>query len=510
MILSSGISRPIAAQAYAETTPQFNAAFFAPSTGLQLAQQYVTYGVMYSVQAHVFAVVDKIANLIARLGVSVWNTKPDAGDIRDRTGAYAKLMKDPCYTVDNFAFYHWVATTLEIYGEAYLIKNRDELTRKPVSFIPMHPALTQIRRSESGSLLYQFMSMPNEWIPESEVVPFRRYNPHNTMRGLSRLEPLRLTLMNEDSARRAGTAWWDNMGRPSMVLATPKRLGEKGRANLRAGVRSSVGGADNAGGLMILEDQTTATAMQFNADEMQYINTRKLNRGEVCMVYDINPEHVQIIDQLTSRPQAGNAGEVYKTSIDFRLKAIQSVFDYHVGTEFSGKREMRFNVSQQLRGDVETLAPAAVQLVQSAIAKPAEVREWFDFDDAGPLADELYANQALQPLGALSASAAASVEREQNPPELPQNMPKELPVSPTATNTQSPKATGDLPKKVPQLTDKGKKYQGDIFAGLGRGKSWDEIAAKLLERNPLDRKHIQLACLHILMETEDTKGQVAQ
>jgi len=268
-----------------------------------------------------------------------------------------------------------------------------------------------------------------------------------------------------------------------------------------------VGGADNAGGIMILEDQTTATAMQLNAEEMQYINTRKLNRGEVCMVYDINPEHVQIIDQLMSQPTGqSKSGEVYKTSIDFRLKAIQSVFDYHVGNEFNGKREMRFNVSQQLRGDVETLAPAAVQLVQSAIAKPAEVREWFDFDDAGPLADELYANQALQPLGALSASAQASVEQQQNP----QSQPKELPVSPNATNVQSPSVTGDLPKKVPELTDKGKKYQGDIFAGLGRGKTWDEVAVKLLERNPLDRKDIQLACLHILMEKGLTNGHQDQ
>lgn len=496
MILSSGLSRPIATQAFAETSPQFSEAFFAPKTGIQLATQYVTYGVMYTVQPHVFSVVDKIANLIARLGVTVWNTRPDAGDIRDRNGAYAKLMKDPCMTVDRFHFYHWVATTFEIYGEAYLVKNRDPDTGKIVSLIPMHPALTQVRRGESGSLLYQFMAMPNLWLPESEIVPFRRYNPHNTMRGLSRLEPLRNTLSNEDSLRRATDSWWEKMGRPSMVLSTPKRLGEKGRSNLRAGVMASVSGADNAGGLMILEDQTTATRMQLDAEEMQYIQTRKLNRGEVCEVYDINPEEIQIIDQLTSRPSStGGNTDVYKKSIDFRLKAIESVCDYHIGSEFAGQREMRFNVSQQLRGDIETLAPAAVQLVQSGIAKPAEAREWFDFDDAGPLADELYANQALQPLGALSASAKASAEQAN-----PQNQPKELPVSPTASNVESPSATGDLPKRVPALTDKGIKYRNDILAGLGRGKAWDEVALKLIERNPLDRSDIQAACLHLIAE----------
>jgi len=498
MILSNGVSRSIALQAFAEIAPQFNESYFAPRTGVQLQTQFVTYGVMYKVQPHVFAVIDKIANLIARLGVTVWNTRPSEGDIRDRNGAYASLMQDPCLTVDKFHFYHWVATTFEIYGEAYLVKNRDPDTRKIVSLVPMHPALTQIKRDENGSLLYQFMGMPNMWLPETEVVPFRRYNPDNTMRGLSRLEPLRLTLLNEDGARRAQDSWWREMGRPSMVLSTPKRLGEKGRNNLRAGIKSTSGGADNAGGVMILEDQTTATMMQLNSEEMQYIDSRKLNRGEVCMVYDLAPEAVQIIDQTTRGTTAAEPGfkDVYKSSIDFRLKAMESVFDYHVGREFAGKREMRFNVSQQLRGDVETLAPAAVQLVQSGIAKPAEVREWFDFDDAGPLADELYANQALQPLGALSASAKADAEMGLSA----QHQPKELPVSPNATNIQSPKVTGDLPKRVPALTDKAMKYRADIVSELGRGKNWGEVAVHILERNPLDRKDIQIACLHLLME----------
>jgi len=495
VITVNGYSQSLAVQAFAETSPQFSEAFFAPKTGLQLAHNFATYGVMYSVQPHVFSVIEKIANLVARLGVSVWDVRNEKGDKKDFSSPYAKLMKKPCFTVDTFHFYHWIVTTFEIYGEAYLVKNRNQ-DGKIVSFIPMHPTMTQVRRHQNGVLHYQFMGLPNLWLPESEVVPFRSYNPHNTMRGMSRLEPLRLTLMNEDQARRATSNWWENMGRPSFVLSTPKKLGVQGRANLKAGVKASSGGTENAGGVLVLEDDVTATKMQLDAEEMQYIQTRKLNRGEVCMVYDINPEHIQIIDQLTSRPQAGNSGEVYKTSIDFRLKAIQSVFDFHVASEFNGDREFRFNVSQQLRGDIETLAPAAVQLVQSAIAKPAEVREWFDFDDAGTLANELYANQALQPLGALSESAKASVDQGNS-----QSEPRELPAAPNATNRESPKVTGDLPKRVPALTDKAKSYMNDIFAGLGRGKEWNDVAHHLMERNPLDRKDIQVACLHILMDT---------
>lgn len=495
MITANGFSKALAVQAFAETSPQFSESTFAPRSALELQHLYASYGAIYQVQPHVFAVVEKIASLIARLGVRVWDTAPESGDKLDRKGPYARLMKDPCFTVPPRRFYGWISRTYEIYGEAFLLKSRGP-NGKIESFIPMHPAMTNVRRAESGILHYQFMSQPNIWFPESEIVPFISYNPNTTMRGLSRLEPLRTTMMSETASTKASLNWWDNMGRPSFVLSTPKRLGIKGRANLRAGVKSSVGGLDNAGGILVLEDEVTATRMQLDAEEMQYIQTRKLDRGTVCTVYDINPEHIQIIDQLNSaRGSTDISGEVYKTSIDFRLKDIEDVFNYHVASEFNGEREMRFNVSQQLRGDVETLAPAAVQLVQSGIAKPAEVREWFDFDDAGKLADELYANQALQPLGALSASAKADAEGMVKPPK-----PGELPTSPNATNTQSPKTTGDLPKKVPELTDKAMKYKGDIFSGLGRGKTWDQVAEQLMNRNPLDRKEIHLACLHILME----------
>jgi hypothetical protein len=87
-----------------------------------------------------------------------------------------------------------------------------------------------------------------------------------------------------------------------------------------------------------------------------------------------------------------------------------------------------------------------------------------------------------------------------NPPEPP------APAGPLAlpsghpSNNSNPNPQGDLPKRVPALTDKGKMYQNQIFSGLGRGKAWDEVAHKLMDRNPSDRQDIQIACLHILME----------
>jgi HK97 family phage portal protein len=488
MLLSSGVFRALAPQAFAETAPQLNEAYFAPRTGIQLQHQVATYGLMYRTQPHLFSAIDKIANLVAKLPIGVYDTAPDSGDVLDRKGPYAKLMKDPCATLPRFKFYHWLSTTYETYGEAYLIKARGP-SGKVSSFIPMHPVNTYVHRDPAtGRIQYGFTGRPDMWFDEADIVPFRRYNPDNTMRGLSRMEPLRQTLMNEDSARKAAKSLYDNMLRPSYVLSTPKTLGEKGFKNLEAAVQS-VGGVEGAGGVMVLEDDVTATRMQLDAEEMQYIETRKLNRDECFEVYDLNPAVAQLNDHTTQTSYGPMTKDVYKSSIDHRLQDFQSTFDFYVGSEFNGPKDFRFEVHNALRADIEVLAPAIVQLVQSAVLKPSEGRSWLGLGDAGPDADQLFGNQALK-----------SLELLINPPEpVASPGPLALP-SGHPSNNSNPNPQGDLPKKVPALTDKGKQYQNQIFSGLGRGKAWDEVAHKLMERNPSDRQDIQVACLHILME----------
>jgi HK97 family phage portal protein len=504
MFLSNGVFRSVnvPAAALAETAPQISgAAYFAPRTGIALQQQVATYGLMYRVQPHLFTAIDKIANLVAKLSVGVYDTSPETGDKLDRTGPYAKLMKAPAMDMPTFKFYHWLSTTYEIYGEAYLLKLRaptfDGSRGRITGFAPMHPANTYIHRcnedcehlgTQAGSLMYGFTGAPNMWYPESEIVPFRRYNPDNRMRGLSRMEPLRQTLMNEDSLRKAAKSLSDNMLRPSFVLSTPKTLGDAGFQRLEAAIQAS-SGADNAGNVMLLEDDVTATRMQLDAEEMQYIETRKLHRDECFEVYDLNPAAAQINDNTTATSYGPMTKDVYKSSIDHRLRDFESTFDFYVGCEYNSPKEFRFEVNNQLRADIELLAPAIVQLVQTFVLKPSEARVWLGMSDAGTDADQLMGNSAMTTLKLLL-----------NPPEPPKPVGGlELP-SGNPSHNGNPNPMGDQPKVLPALTDKAKEYKNRIFSGLGRGKEWSEVAHTLMDRNPADRQDIQVACMHILVE----------
>lgn len=482
MILQNGISVQIAPQAFSETAPQFISGNFVPRTGLALETAFATYSQLYRTQPWVHTVVNKISDLIARLGINVWDeTAPEKGKVLDLSGPYAKLIAKPCDMIHPQGFWKWIAATIEIYGEAFLIKQRGN-NGQVTNLIPMHPALTQIHRDDTGALVYRFMGQPNELIPENDVVPFCMYDPDGMMRGLSRLEPLRSTLMNEDSARRATGAWWKNMGRPSMVLSTDKVLGKDGRDRVRDSFNSSHAGSSNAGSVAVFEDGLTATPIQLNAEEMQYIESRHLNREEVCAVYDIPPTAVGILDHATYSNITEQMRSVYRDSMAPRLEFIESVLNWHLGKEFNLEKNAKFAVAEVLRGDFEARATSVAQLVQNGIMKPSEARPLFDLGDEGDVADKLYANSAIQELGKPAERIALSGQVSASPDDVP------------VTNV--PAVHGGPPNSVPSA--QAQKYIRSIAGAISRGKSIQEAAKHFVDTSPEDIDYISEACAHII------------
>lgn len=486
-ILENGLAQPIAPQAFAETAPLFFNGYFVPNQGLQLESSFQTYAQLYLRQPWVATVVNRISHAVARLKINVWDTSPATGNVLrpakgEGSSAYAKLMANPCPTMDAYAFRLWLASTYEVYGEAYLIKIRDD-RGKITGFIPMHPSLTQIFRNQFGELTYRFMGQPNELMSEDMIVPFRSYNPETMMRGISRLEPLRSTLLNEDASRRAVAAWWKNNGRPSAVMHVDGKLNPVAKQQLREQLQMMYQGAENAGKIAVMENGSKLEQWQLSSEEMQYIDSRKLNREEVCAVYDISPIAVHILDHATFANVTEGLVSVYRDSICPRLEFLESVFDYYVGSEFNGQLEAKFDTRQVLRGDPVQRAQMHAQLVQNGIEKPSEARPDFDLGDAGAAADELYAQQQLQKLGQLPPQAA-----------LPPGKSDDGGDKPKVSTTGQGGGSG-----VPSVA--GRKYIGDIRALTGRGKSLKDAIDHVLERNPDDVEPIREAFEYFMERT---------
>jgi HK97 family phage portal protein len=409
MIISNGSALNFAPQALGEIVPNVANGYFYSAGGLDLLGMHATYGHLYKAQPSISTVVDKIANAAARLTVKLWDTSPETGKVQDKTSPMARLLANPSKEMSPFNFWRWTFSTYEIYGESFWYKQRADQSNPNspvVNLLPMHPSRTAVHRDPKGNVEYIFTlgvaSAGILYAPERDVVAFLRYNPESLMRGLSRLEPLRATLFNEDAARRANQSWWAKAGRPSLAIRHPGELSQGAQDRLKASFDARHAGADNMGGTMVLEEGMEAQILQLNAEEMQYIESRKLNLQEVCMVFDVPPPVIHILDHATYSNITEQMRSMYRDTMAPRLEDAESVIDFSLLSEFdlSTTHETEFDMSEVLRGDFEGRATAVVGLRNAGLATGNQGLEIMGFPRSeDPEMDKFYANAALVPLG---------------------------------------------------------------------------------------------------------------
>lgn len=409
MILSGGVptNTPTQLAILSDTTPMWANAQYYARTSLSLSGLQSAYGALYRQQLWVGVVVRKLAMLTARIPLDL-KTQFSVNEQRPQPGALADLLARPNPTLSGFKLWLWTSATKSVYGEAFWLKIRGA-GRQVRELHPLHPANTVVRRRDDGSLEYVYMSggtystsLPA--YPASEIVAFTNYNPDTLNRGMSNLESLRATLLNEDASRRAQSSFWQKGARPSVVLTHPQTVSEKAAARITAGWEASQRGADNMGGTVLLEEGVVPHVLQLSSEDMQYIEGRKLNREEVAAAFDIPPPAIHILDHATFSNITEQLRSVYRDTMAPEFEQYESVLDHQLVPDFypptGPKVFTRFNMDEVLRGDFEVRAAAVLGLVDHGILTPNEGRPMFGqapYPDK--VADKLFANAAMVPLG---------------------------------------------------------------------------------------------------------------
>ena len=514
--LSSG-SIPLAPEALAELSPIIPQGYYYPDhMGMDLEYRYAMYGEIYQRSPWVNVVIDKRAKAVARLPVEVWDVNGDVETL-DTRSQYAQLIANPCLEVGGlpylspYAFWHWVQTTIDIYGEAFLAIARDD-NGAPIGLMPMHPSRVAIRRNpKDGTYDYYFEAgsgINTELVhfPQADVVPFKLYNPNKLERGLSKMEAVRQTIFDEDASRRSQNAMWKNGARPNLVLTTPNRLSDVGARRLKQAMEDAHAGSSNAGQTLVLEDGVEAKAFQVTAVDLQMIESRKMNREEIAAVYDVAPTLIGILEHATFSNITEQMRGFYRDTMAPVIEFIQSTMNTYVGSYWVRNNKMKFATDEVIRGDFEMRMKAAHDGVSMAMLTPTEGRQilgYNRFDDEK--ADKLYCNSAIQELGMPGEIIRMNTQASGTTPDGIKldpmaTTPGSTPVpalKPGPNNTVSKPHV--IPPKAPIPVTKPKHYR-EVNAQVGRGKSAEELkqfAIALAKQYPDDLddilKSVQLA-----------------
>ncbi|WP_205868992.1 phage portal protein [Mycobacterium colombiense] len=507
---------------------------------MELEYRYALYGEIYQRSPWVHVVIDKRANALARLPVNVWDVNGDTREL-DTRSQYAQLIANPCLEIegapylDPFRFWHWIQTTIDIYGEAYLAIARDG-NDVPIGFMPMHPSRVAIRRNaKDGSYDYYFQAgsgINTELVhfPQRDVVPFRLYNPGKLERGMSKMEAIRQTIFAEDSSRNAVSSMWKNGARPNLILQTPNRLTDVGAKRLKIAFDQAHAGSSNVGQTLVLEDGVEAKEFQISAVDLQLVECRKMNREEIAAVYDVAPTLIGILEHATFSNITEQMRGFYRDTMAPVIEFIQSVMDTYVGSFWSRKNIMRFATDEVMRGDFEMRMEAAHKGVSVAAITPNEARELLGYnryDD--PKADKLYCNSAIQELGTPGEVIRMNTEATGVTPDgihLDPG-PQTTPVPALAQgNSSKPGKPHSIPKKPPTPIPAGGQSGGpqprnqnpsstrpkhfrEVNAQVGRGRTPEELKAFALDlagKYPDELEDI-LESVRMAIAERDKKGK---
>lgn len=364
-----------------------------------------SYAAIYTKQLWIYVLVRKRAKAISRLDFRTVKTQADGSFALAGDSQFAELMARPNRKLGPKSMWRWTTSTRDIYGEAIWLKVRDGRGRVRELW-PMHPTNTiTVRDPDDGRWKYVFTTGARNapLLPpfdEDDVVHFRDYNPDNLERGLSPLEPLRETLLNEDAARRASTAMWGNGARPSMALTVPNKLSDVAYKRLKAQWSSEHSGVDSWAKTAILEEGLTPHPISLSAEELQYIASRQLNREEACAAYDMPPSAVHILDHATYSNITEQARSVYRDSIGPDCDDYSDTIQHQLIPDFTtvdGDVIGAFDMSDVLEGTFEDQIKAFAQAIQTGQMKPREARRRLRLPDVEG-DDQLLVNAALLPL----------------------------------------------------------------------------------------------------------------
>jgi len=348
---------------------------------IRLYDQYnYDYETMYRTQPNVRVCVEFLARNIAQLGLHVYRRVSETDRVRVRDHPLAQVLGRPLPPECKLTTYGLIERTigdLGVYFNALWLKVR--VPNAPLGLLPIPWPLVTVTGSLIPTKYSLLLGGQSKDYQPADVVHFRGgYNAADPVTGLSPLETLRRILAEEWSMGNYREYLWRNAARMNGVIERPREAAEwsdQARNRFKAEFEALHSGDVNSGKTAILEEGMTWRQTSFNAQEAEYIGSRKLGRAECARSYHIPLPMVGILDNATFSNIKEQHKNLYQDCLGPWLTSLEQNIMLQLLTEFEDTDGVycEFNIAEKLQGSFEEQSEA----LQKAVGRP-----WMAPDEA--------------------------------------------------------------------------------------------------------------------------------
>lgn len=222
----------------------------------------------------------------------------DPPNIQEAPFQLTDLIKMPNPYMDWTEFLEVTLIDFLLVGNGYWVKWKP-VDGKPTALYRMPPQFVRIVPDEYGpaKYLYKLPMMKNEIsFDPSEVMHFRRTNPHDPYYGVGIVKGGARALDMELGLTSTAASYYENQALPTGVVQTDRRVPRDVFNKLKQQIQSFYGGSRNAGRLMVLEAGLKFTGVSPTAGDALFQEMGAWSRDRIFAMFNLNKSLLGIYD----------------------------------------------------------------------------------------------------------------------------------------------------------------------------------------------------------------------
>lgn len=355
----------------------------------------------------VYACVRVLSETVASLPLKTYKRVGQGKEPATDFYLYELLHDRPNPVMTSFEFRETLQAHLLLWGNFYCEVERDGAGRVAALW-PLRPDKMRGVSLAGDRLTYEY-ELPNggATVLSGDRVWHVRGLGSDGLVGYSPIQLARQPIGLGLAAEEYGARFFGNGARPGGILQHPGKLGDKARANLRAGFNQEHGGLSKMHRLAVLEEGMTYQQIGIPPEDAQFLQTRKYQRAEIAGLFRVPPHMIGDLERATF-------SNIEHQSIEFVVHTVRPWvvrWEQSINRNLLSEAERKtyfaaFLVDGLLRGDIMSRYQAYATGRQNGWLSADDIRE---LENMNPLPDgqgEMY----LVPLNMVPASEVGSGE----------------------------------------------------------------------------------------------------
>lgn len=264
---------------------------------------------------------------------------------------YELLHEQPNEYQTAIEFLEMMVLHLNLRGNAYAYINRTRSGRV-VELIPLHPDMVTVLMDNTNTVVYRVGTEngTQRIIERKELLHIKGLTLNGWL-GISPIAYARESIGLALATEKFGGQLFRNGAKMGGVLEHPGNLSDEAYKRVKNSFDAATSGED-AHKTALLEEGMKWSKVSMTADDSQFLDTRKFQRGEIASVFRVPPHLIMDLERATFSNIEHMSLEFVQYSLMPWLTRIEKAVRRDVFSPDDKKNNtVKFNVAALLRGD---------------------------------------------------------------------------------------------------------------------------------------------------------------